>query len=539
MRKVLRDEQLIDPTEAVQLAISRLPVKLPVSEVSIIDAIGKRSAEEVESPIDLPPFSRSTVDGYAIRSSDVPGKLRLMGKLNIGEEPSVTLPPGQCIEVDTGSALPPGADAVVKVEDVRKTSEFVEVTSSVSPGLNVAWMGSDLVQGEPILSQGEQITSEKIATLAAAGISTIKVVEGLKVAVITTGNELVPPGSPLPPAHVYESNGWYLAARLKELGHEVLGPTMVRDNYEEILNAISEAVDRSDLVLVTGGTSAGERDYVHAALSSLGEVVFHGLRFKPGKPTVMAIVRGKPVFGLPGNPASTVMVFDRIVNKYLSQGGWDEPLTITAVLAAPVMADPRRFTYVPVYAFRSTSTTFVYPIIFDSHMIGTLSSSDGYLALPPGTRLEAGSVVEVRLLKVDPRPVVLGEEERSLSLSNNVRKLLVGSRPACDALRMGFGDVLIVSSLLCQPDSYQYSMTRTLFWSGRGVEVGYVDWVGMSSLTKTAHVKVKSPSIALKFLNRGRVLLPSTYHAGEEEVGEETLYVVVRNNSRKFLEGIK
>ncbi len=533
MRKILREESLPEPEEALSLAISTLPPKSPpIVEVPLLDSLGRISAVEVSSPIDLPPFSRSTVDGYALKASNTPGKLRITGKVSIGEEPTISIEGGQCVEVDTGSMLPQGSDAVVKVEDVKVLGEEVEVAFKVPSGLNVAWVGSDLAQGEVMLSSGELITSEKIAALAAVGIDRVKVFGGFRIAIISTGNELWSPGSPLPPAHIYESNGMYLASRLRELGHRVDGPLLVKDDYNAVKGAIEDAVKRSDVVLVTGGTSAGERDYVHMALSSLGKVVFHGIRFKPGKPTIMAVVDGKPVFGLPGNPASTVMVFDRVVNRYLSPHSLNEPMTMKGRLATAVKADRNRHTYVPIYLFKSKDGWMIYPIRFDSHMIGTLSSSDGYLALKPGEIHEAGEEVEARVLKLDPRPVVLGEEDPSFTFSKGVRKLLVGSKPACDGLRYGFGDVLVISSLMCSPDSSEYSMKREVNWVGDGMTVGYVDWVGMSLLAKDAQVKVKSPSIALKLVNRGRVLIPSTYAKGEERVAVETLHVLVGERAK-------
>jgi len=198
MRKILREESLPEPEEALSLAISTLPPKSPpIVEVPLLDSLGRISAVEVSSPIDLPPFSRSTVDGYALKASNTPGKLRITGKVSIGEEPTISIEGGQCVEVDTGSMLPQGSDAVVKVEDVKVLGEEVEVAFKVPSGLNVAWVGSDLAQGEVMLSSGELITSEKIAALAAVGIDRVKVFGGFRIAIISTGNELWSPGSPL------------------------------------------------------------------------------------------------------------------------------------------------------------------------------------------------------------------------------------------------------------------------------------------------------------------------------------------------------
>ncbi len=526
MRAILPEGSLLTAEEALSLFEEKLPPKPVVSVLPLFDALGKVSAEDVYSPIDLPPFSRSTVDGFALRAGDTPGTLKVVGKVSIGEYKHVKVSKGEAVEVDTGSPLPEGANAVVKVEEVEVKGDVVTVSSKVRFGQNVAWVGSDVPRGFPLLKRGEVITPEKVAALASAGVKEVKVFSP-KVYVIATGDELVEPGEKLAPGKIYESNAYYLLSRLRD--YVPLGYSLVGDDKEKIREELERALSVADVVILTGGTSAGEKDYVHQVLREMGEVVVHGIKFKPGKPTVLAVVKGKPVFGLPGNVVSTIMVYEQLIRKYLdsmASMGQREEVKVKAKALLPAEGDKRRFTYLPVYLLHGRDSLYFLPIPFDSHMVGTFSSADGYLALPPGARVEEDQEAEV-VLKVKEVPqTLLGEEDLSL-INVGLRKVFLGSYPACKALEKGVGEVLVVSSLVCEPKEYSYYFDREVLANGEGEEVGYYDWVGMSRLVRNPSVKLKSPSTAPYFLGRARVYAPKGYIEGER-VFTERLYVVSR-----------
>ncbi|MCI2413776.1 MAG: molybdopterin-binding protein [Candidatus Aramenus sp.] len=526
MRAILPEDSLLSAEEALSIFEGRLPPRPLVVSLPLLDALGKASAEDVFSPIDLPPFSRSTVDGFALRAEDTPGTLRVVGKVPIGEYKELKVSRGEAVEVDTGSLLPEGANAVVKVEEVDVKGNEVVVKGKVRFGQNVAWVGSDVPRGFQLLKRGEVITPEKVAALASVGVKEVKVYSP-RVYVIVTGDELVEPGEKLDKGKVYESNAHYLLSRLRD--YVSVGYFLVRDDKEEIRKALENALSMADVVILTGGTSAGEKDYVHQVIREMGEIVVHGIKFKPGKPTILAVVKGKPVFGLPGNVVSTIMVYEQVIRKYLDRMaslGQREEAKVKAKALLPAEGDKRRFTYLPVYLLHGKDSLYFLSVPFDSHMIGTFSSADGYIVLPPGARVEEDQEAEVVVKVKEVPPTLLGEEDVSFK-DVELRKVFLGSYPACKALEKGVGEVLVVSSLVCEPKDYTYSFDRDVLVNGEGEEVGYHEWVGMSRLVKNPSVRLKSPSTAPYFLGRAKVYAPRGYIEGQRAFTER-IYVVSR-----------
>ena len=544
MRNFVPEENLPTPLEAIEQFLRTRPPKRRTISLGILDSVGKITSSPVLAKTDYPPFSRSTVDGFAVKSSSTPGRFRIVGKISIGEWKDITIGPGEAVEVDTGSPLPWGADAVVKIEDTRVELPFVEINSRLRFGANVAWAGSDIPKGSEIIGEFQEITPEDVGALASVGIETVEVYDLPKVYVIATGDELVQPGRDLAPGKIYESNVHFLVSRLKQLGCEVVGAEVLPDDKEKIRNSLRTAVDKADLIITTGGTSAGEKDYVHQLVREMGRIVIQGLNTKPGKPTILGEIQGKPVFGLSGNIVATIMTFNQLVERYVAEFSGRSLATrtayhdkVSAISILPIKADRYRVTNIPVYIVKGRGGHYAIPVPFDSYMVGTFASSDGYVTLPPGTQVKEGERIEVTLKNLDNRPVIIGEEDVRIR-EVKARKILLGTVPACAALKYDVGDALILSDFLCEdkvPEAVE--VKRWILSHGSGDPIGYHDWIGMSRLVKDPAVKLKSPSTAPLFLGKGKVIAPHGYIEGEK-VTQEKLKVVVRNRDLQFLEGI-
>ncbi|EZQ10794.1 molybdopterin biosynthesis protein MoeA [Candidatus Acidianus copahuensis] len=535
MRAILPDNSLLSVEEALSKFVQEMPPKREIIEVKIDNALGLVAAEDIWSNIDLPPFSRSTVDGFAVKSSDTPGSFKIIGKIGIGEAKELRIEKGVAVEVDTGSILPYGADAVVKIEDTRVNNNIFFIDKKIPFGLNVAWVGSDINRNSIIVREGNKITPEIISLLASTGISEIKVFRPPKIYIVSTGNELISSGEELSIGKIFESNSYYLSAVLRKDGFIPVGREVVKDSKIEIWDAINRGLEKADVVLITGGTSAGEKDYVHQIIREKGKIVVHGLRIKPGKPAILGIIEGKPVFGIPGNAVATIMIYGKLIRNYLSQmvgeRTYEEESTIARLLL-PVKADSKRFTYIPVFLVDG----YAIPVRFESYMIGTFTLADGYIALNPGEEKAEDEEVKVILNSKEKDPVILGEEDPRL-MNLPFRKILLGSYPACKALEKGIGDILVISSFTCNPEKYNFSISRKIVSNGTGDEIGYDDWIGISKIVKNPSVKLKSPSTAPYFLGRAKVIAPEGYITGEE-INTETLYIIVKKGKEKFLEGI-
>ncbi|MFP3201314.1 MAG: molybdopterin-binding protein [Sulfolobus sp.] len=543
MRAILNDQELLLASDALNRFINELPPQpIGVEEVELLNSLGRISAENVYSPIDLPPFSRSTVDGYAIIANRTPGEFRVIDSIRIGEYKEIIINEGEAVEVDTGAVIPRNATAVIKVEEVEKIGDKIRIPRKVRFGENVGWIGSDIPKGTLILRKGEKIGPEKITLLASVGISKVKVFKKVKIFIITTGDELVQPGEELKNGKIYESNSYYLSSYLTLKGYEIVGKTHIGDDKEKIRDALINALAVADVVILTGGTSAGEKDYVHEVIKEEGKIVVHGLKFKPGKPTILGIVKGKPVFGLPGNVVSTIMVTQQVIEKYLAlMGGYNGEIenTVEAILMNSVKADKNRFTYIPVFLFEKGGKYYALAVDFDSYMIGTFANADGYIGLSPSTIINEGETVKVILKSLDKRPVYIGEEDKYLMslLGEEVRKLPLGSYAGLKALKYGVGDVIVVSSLYEDVSGEDFSFVRRIIETEGSDLIGYHEWIGLSKLTPSSSVKLRYVSIALSFIGKAKVIIPETFSISGKVIGEEKLKVFIKNESlRKYFE---
>ncbi len=304
--------------ERVDTALEKLLDKLralETIEIDVFSCYGYVLAEDIKAPFDVPPFDRSAMDGYAVVAEDTfgasqtnPIMLELVGSVEIGETPSFTVISGKAAKIVTGAMMPKGANAVVMLEYAKESGSMVEVVRPVTPMKNVSQRGEDVKSGEVVLKRGEVLQPQDAGVLASLGLDKVKVYRKPRVAVLTTGNELVELGKPLEGAKIYNSNNPMICNALSEYGFEAVSMGIARDSREELRKKIEEAL-RFDAVVITGGTSVGPRDLVPEIVEEFGRVVFHGVAMKPGMPTAGGIVDNKPIFMLPGSPAAALLGF--------------------------------------------------------------------------------------------------------------------------------------------------------------------------------------------------------------------------------------
>ncbi|WP_297074125.1 gephyrin-like molybdotransferase Glp, partial [Thermococcus sp.] len=282
------------PLEKALEVIKSFPLEPRVEIVPLEKALGRVLAGDVVSPIDVPPFDRATVDGYAVRAQDTfmasesePVKLKVVGEVNAGDFPDFELKPGESVYISTGAPLPKGADAVIQFEDVEREGDEVIIYKPAYPGLGVMKAGTDIPKGKPLLKRGTRLGFKETALLSAVGIAEVPVFRKPKVAVISTGNELVPPGEELRPSQIYDINGRAIADAVKELGGDSIFLGIARDNRESLKNLIEKGIECCDIVILSGGASGGIRDLTSSIIEELGEVKIHGIAIQPGKPTII------------------------------------------------------------------------------------------------------------------------------------------------------------------------------------------------------------------------------------------------------------
>jgi len=374
-------------------------------------AYGKVLAGDAVSKIDVPPFDRSGVDGYAVRARDTfgadessPVTLKLVGRIMAGEWPKLRVGKGQCVEIATGAPLPKGVDAVVMVEHAIPHERGAEIYRAVAPGENVAKRGSEVRRGELIARARAKLSPALVGTLAAVGVREVKFYSPPCVAIISTGDELSLSGTKLVRGKVFDINGPALAGAVKECGGLPFYLGIVPDDPARIKAAIERGLSLGDLVVISGGSSAGAGDVVPGAVGGVGKpgVIVHGLAAKPGKPTFLAVVRGKAIFGLPGYPVSALVMFDKLVAPYLR---WLAGLPllererVRAKLGSKVLSTRGREELVPVKLVRVRGELVAEPLRKGSGAITSLSHADGYFEVPLEVELvERGEVVEVVLL---------------------------------------------------------------------------------------------------------------------------------------------
>ncbi|MFY9434787.1 MAG: gephyrin-like molybdotransferase Glp [Bacillota bacterium] len=378
--------------------------------VTIEDAVNRVLAQDIMAPVDLPGFSRSTKDGYAVLASStfgasqgLPALLSLKGRINMGESAKVSLRPDECAAIATGGMVPEGADAVV-MEEVCEVldDETIAVTQPVAPGENVVGEDEDIPSGTLVLSRGSKLRPPDIGALAAMGITEVEVAVGPRVAVISTGDELTGILEDPVPGQIRDGNAYALYSSVKALGGRPKLWGIVRDEYEVMREVFAKAHAESDMVIVSGGSSIGERDFTRQAIQSLGEpgILVHGAAIKPGKPTILAVAEGKPVFGLPGHPMSCLVVFNLFCAPAIARwmGATLDRLEISARLGANVPSIAGREDFVSVKLREQDGEVWAEPIFSKSAVISGLVYADGIMRIPlEAEGIEFGERITVKL----------------------------------------------------------------------------------------------------------------------------------------------
>lgn len=407
--------KLVSLDEAKRIIEQRFsPKPVGVERVPLSEAHNRVLAEDVVAPTDVPPFNRSTVDGYAVRAADtfgadedLPIALKLCGSIRVGETSSVIVEKGATAEIVTGAPLPRGADAVVMLEYVVQKDNTVFMHRAVSRGENVMKAGSDIHEGAVALKRGRTLSSREVGVLAALGLTQVNVYKKPKVAVISTGAEIVEPGKPLTPGKIYDINAHTLSAAVTECGGEPVSWGIVLDETGQLRATLREALDSADVAVTSGGVSVGPTDVIPQVLNALGKpgVIVCGIAMKPGKPTTIASVNGKPVFSLPGHPTSSLLAFHLLVRPLiLRMAGRQEEVTvmIKAVASAKMFSARGRRTFVMVSLTRDKSGKLLAsPVALGlSGAITTLAGADGFVEVEESRQfINAGDEVTVRLFK--------------------------------------------------------------------------------------------------------------------------------------------
>jgi len=415
---------LLPPDEAREKLLSHLPATEPATEtIDVISSLGRVSAEDIRAPHPLPDFRRSTVDGFAVRAKDtygasdsLPAYLALAGEVPMGDEPKSALEAGQCMTIHTGGMLPEGADAVVMLEYTQKTSEVskdlgsllgeIEILRSVAEGENLIAIGEDVSQGQVVQPKGSLMRPAEIGGLMALGITRLRVSKMVRVGLISSGDEVIPPKESLRPGQVRDINSYTLAALVSKAGGQPVFYGIVKDTFDALKETAARALSECDGVIITAGSSASTRDMTADVIDTLGNpgVLVHGVNTRPGKPTILGVCDGKAVIGLPGNPVSA------LVNGYLFVVPLIEKLlgenprpraSLRAKLTVNLASQAGREDWWPVTltAGSETGKWQADPIFGKSNLIFTLAVADGLLRIPPdATGLSAGEQVEVMLL---------------------------------------------------------------------------------------------------------------------------------------------
>lgn len=490
--------------------IESLDIKAGTFEVNIMDAAGRILAYDVFSEVDVPPFDRASMDGFAVRASDTfkaredrPIALKLAGSILPGINPDIKIDDGEAAEIATGAVMPAGADAVVMVEYTRKGKEVL-ILRPVSINENVMHAGADIMAGERLLKRGTSLGPREIGLVAASGNLTVKV-KWLKVGLISTGNELVRPGDELHPGQIYDINSFSIGSAVKECGGEPMYFGIIKDERKELEKALKKAAEVCDIILTSGSTSAGTGDMMYRIIGDNGTLLAHGIDIKPGKPAIIGKVFGKPVFGLPGYPASSLTIFNEFIAPVIRKatGKKKEWLKVQAKLASRIRTDGRS-QLLPVGLVRGMA----YPVDKGSGAITTLSEADGFIKIPSDIEMiEAGEGVEVTLFGEIETPELLFVGSHCLGLDVladvaglNMRVINTGSSGGLSAIRNGTADIAGVH-LLDDSGEYNLSFLEKFGIKNAVLVKGYLREQGLI-VRKDSAIKGFEDVLNVRFINR-------------------------------------
>ena len=487
----MRQEQFLDVV-SMEEARTRWRAALdltpkPAESVPLADALGRVLAETVRATGDVPAFDRSNVDGFAVRATDTFGAeertpvcLRLVGTpIDAGDAPEGEVEAGTARVIATGGVVPRGADAVVMVEDTDADEHEVRVYRSVAPGGRISAAGSDVARGEVVLRRGTQLSARETGTLAACGFDHVPCVPRLRVAILSTGNEIIAPGVPLQPGQVHDANATLVADALREMGAEPVPLGIAADDEDDLRARLADA-EACDAILLSGGTSKGGGDLSYRVLESLAPPVVHGVALKPGKPLCLSAWHGRPTVILPGFPTSAIFTFHALVAPVLrTLMGLPERshARVPARLPRHMRSDVGRREFTLVNLLRGRDGLWAFPLGKGSGSVTTFARADGFFEIPAEVEyVEADDTVQVTLLGRDVQPadlVIVGSHctgldlilDRVLAADRTVKVLTTGSHGGVEAANQGACDVAPVH--LLDPDTERWNQP----FAGEGVRM--------------------------------------------------------------------
>jgi molybdopterin molybdotransferase len=365
--------------------------------VSLSESIGRYSASRIVSKDAVPGFNKSTVDGYAVKaentygaSDSIPSMFTLKGRVEMGKENRYNIVSGETVYVPTGGMIPKDANAVVMIEYSEVLGEEIFLNTSVSHGENIIYKGEDIQKGDVLLEAGKKIRPQNIGSFAAGGISEVEVIKNPSFYIISTGDEVKKVGSELKTGEIRDINSYTLEALINQCNCQLKGSILVKDDIELLKETIKKGIELSDIVLLSGGSSVGNKDYTCRAIEELGgEILTHGISIKPGKPTIIGGINGKLVIGLPGHPVSALMVFKAVLEEILNV---DKSMPHKMLLKKDVHSTPGRTTYQPVVI----EGEFAVPLYGKSGVISLLNKAFGYIIISSEKEgFNSGAEVEV------------------------------------------------------------------------------------------------------------------------------------------------
>ena len=455
--------------EEAKRIVDSIDVRISEEEIDLSDALSRIVFEDITSPIDVPSFDRASMDGYAVLAEDTfysddqnPVRLKLKGEIRAGQKSDLSIQGGTCVGIATGAPLPYGSNAVVMVEYTSrdKKKNEIDIFRSCVPGENIMAAGADIMRGETVIRSGTKLTPRETGVLAAIGQKRVLVYKKPKVAIISTGDEIIEPGGALEFGKIYDVNSQAISDSVKEAGGEPTYLGIVRDDFDALKNKINEIIFADyDIILTSGGTSAGTGDLLYKIIDNLGQTLVHGVAIKPGKPVLIGVCSAKPVFGLPGYPTSALVIFNTFVAPLIKKmcgqaNAVENSKIIFAKTVMKLFSAKGRYEYLPVNIIALDDNFTVYPVLFGSGAITTLSTADGYVKVPENIDIIGeGETVEVELISETLRPAdlcVIGSHCTGLDIiikmlneeHGIITKIInVGSTGGLAAVRRGEADI--------------------------------------------------------------------------------------------------
>ena len=396
--------------DTLNIVFSHIQVK-PFEEIDINTVLNRILATDITSELDIPPFDRSAMDGYAIKAKDSfnaslsnSKKIKLRGTIEIGEYSNLSLDNGEGIRISTGAPIPEGADTVIKIEDTDIENDLISIYISLPPGKNVSKKGEDVKKGTQVLTEGVELKAEQIALLTSLGLDKVKVRVKPKVSIFSSGDELIEAGTQLKPGKIYNSNTPMISALVTLYGGKVVKGETVKDDKDIIKNKLIEATEDSDVIIFTGGTSVGTKDYLPEIIDESGTVLIHGVAQRPGAPILIGILNKTLIFCLPGTPVAAYVSFLRItgliIRKMLGCLILDPRHEVIAKISRDVPVSSLGYLhYLRVIIEKSQKELIAKPVkLKGSGVISSLTFSDGIVEIPPHQEgLKKGDLVKVKL----------------------------------------------------------------------------------------------------------------------------------------------